>query len=112
MPELHITIAVRPIESRGCTDHSALPEWAGSGSVPVDADSADPSGFCGDRTDELLTRAVIEALAAGRSWAQIATQLGVPPPSDRDNEAVTDHERQEAIVAHENARAARRHDQT
>ncbi|SEB29071.1 hypothetical protein [Rhodococcus koreensis] len=76
----------------------------------MDADSADAvSG--GVQTDDLLTRAVIEALKAGTSWAHIATQLGVPPPVARDHLAVTDREWQEAIVAHENARAARLHDQ-
>ncbi|MFV9456951.1 hypothetical protein ACNJ7E_26415 [Rhodococcus sp. NM-2] len=77
----------------------------------MDADSADAvSG--GVQTEDLLTRAVIEALAAGRSWAHIATQLGVPPPVTRDDLAVTDRDWQEAIVAHENARAARLNDQT
>lgn len=79
-------------------------ERARPGSFPVDSDSqAAVSG--GDRTDDLLTRAVTEALAAGMSWAQIAVQLGVPPPAA--HAAVTDHDWQEAIVAHENARAAR-----
>lgn len=45
------------------------------------------------------------------SWAQIAAQLGVPPPVVRDHAALTDHDWQEAIVAHENARAARLNDQ-
>ncbi|WP_237720586.1 MULTISPECIES: hypothetical protein [Rhodococcus] len=46
----------------------------------MDSDShADVSG--GDQTDDLLARAVAEALTAGMSWAQIAAQLGVPPPS-------------------------------
>ena len=66
----------------------------------------------GDLTDDLLTRAVTEALAAGMSWAQIATQLGVPLPATCGHAAVTDHDWQEAIVAHENARAARLNDQT
>ncbi|MFF2115075.1 hypothetical protein [Rhodococcus koreensis] len=77
----------------------------------MDADSADAvSG--GIQSEDLLTRAVIEALTAGRSWAHIATQLGVPPPAARDRLAVTDRDWQEAIVAHENARAARLDDQT
>ncbi|MGV9871122.1 hypothetical protein [Rhodococcus koreensis] len=66
----------------------------------------------GDHTDDLLARAVIEALAAGMSWAQVAAQLGVPSPVARDPSALTDHDWQEAIVAHENARAARLDDQT
>ncbi|MFC9836455.1 hypothetical protein ACFVKB_21950 [Rhodococcus sp. NPDC127530] len=65
----------------------------------------------GDRTDDLLARAVTGALTAGMSWAQIAAQLGVLPPVARDHAALTDHDWQEAIVAHENARAARLHDQ-
>ena len=83
----------------------------GRSGSPVDFDSlAVVSG--GARTDDLLTRAVTEALAAGVSWAQIAAQLGVPPPVARGHAAVTDHVWQEAIVAHENARAARLNDQT
>ncbi|UOT04469.1 hypothetical protein [Rhodococcus opacus] len=75
------------------------------------ADSADAvSG--GVQSEDLLTRAVIEALRAGRSWAQIATELGVSPPATRDHLAVTDRDWQEAIVAHENARAARVDDRT
>ena len=75
----------------------------------MDSDShAAVSG--GDQTDDLLTRAVAEALAAGMSWAQIAAQLGIPPPPARGH--VTDHDWQEVIVAHENARAARLNDQT
>ncbi|WP_257890388.1 hypothetical protein [Rhodococcus sp. USK10] len=85
-------------------------KWARSG-IPVDSDShAAVSG--GDQTDDLLTKAVTEALAAGMSWAQIAAQLGVPPPVARGDAAVTDHDWQEAIVAHENARAARLNDQS
>lgn len=77
----------------------------------MDSDShAAVSG--GNQTDDLLTRAVTEALTAGMSWAQIAAQLGVPPPVARDHAAATDHDRQEAIVAHENARAARLKDQS
>ncbi|OUS97300.1 hypothetical protein CA951_02845 [Rhodococcus sp. NCIMB 12038] len=77
----------------------------------MDADSPDPhSGPV--HMEDLLTRAVIEALKAGRSWAHIATQLGVPPPATRDHLTVTDWDWQEAIVAHENARAARLDDQT
>ncbi|MGY4783660.1 hypothetical protein ACVH9Z_27550 [Rhodococcus opacus] len=72
----------------------------------MDSDSqAAVSG--GNLTDDLLTRAVTESLAAGISWAQIAAQLGVPPPVARGHGAVTDHDWQESIVAHENARAAR-----
>ncbi|MDF3310806.1 hypothetical protein P3H15_38010 [Rhodococcus sp. T2V] len=70
------------------------------------ADSADAI-FDGDQTDDRLARAVVEALRAGRSWAHIATDLGVPPPAVRDRLGVTDRDWQEAIVAHENARAAR-----
>ncbi|PBC49943.1 hypothetical protein CJ179_11645 [Rhodococcus sp. ACS1] len=70
------------------------------------ADSAD-AFFDGDQTDDRLARAVIEALQAGRSWAHIATDLAVPPPAFRDGLGVTDRDWQEAIVAHENARAAR-----
>ncbi|MGW5152880.1 hypothetical protein [Rhodococcus koreensis] len=66
----------------------------------------------GDRTDELLARAVVEALKAGRTWAQIAAQLGIPPPSADGTADMTDHDWQEAIVAHENARATRLNDQT
>lgn len=65
----------------------------------------------GDRTDDLLAGAVTEALAAGMSWAQIAAQLGAPPPVARGHAALTDHDWQEAIVAYENARAARLNDQ-
>ncbi|WP_256974296.1 hypothetical protein [Rhodococcus sp. NCIMB 12038] len=80
--------------------------WSG---VRPDADShAAVSG--GDWTEDLLTWAVTEALAAGMSCAQIAVQLGVPPPATRDHAAVTDHDWQDAIVAHENARAARLRD--
>ena len=85
-------------------------KWARSG-IPVDSDSH-AAVFRGDQTDDLLTRAVTEALAAGMSWAQIAAQLGVPSPVARDHAAVTDHDWQEAIVAHENARVARLNDQT
>jgi len=77
----------------------------------VGTDSADAvSG--GGRTEDLLTRAVIEALRAGTPWAQIATQLGAPPPAARDHADPTEHDWQEAIIAHENARAARLDDQT
>ncbi|MBV6759157.1 hypothetical protein [Rhodococcus opacus] len=69
-------------------------------------DTAD-AVFDGDQTDERLARAVIEALQAGRSWAHIATHLGVPPPAIRDGLGMTDRDWQEAIVAHENACAAR-----
>ena len=82
-----------------------------SGSFRVDVDSTE--GVSGAvQSEDLLTRAVIEALTAGRSWAHIATQLGVPPPTTRDHLAVTDRDWQESIVAHENARAARLNDQT
>lgn len=64
-----------------------------------------------DRTDDLLAQAVTGALKAGMSWAQIAAQLGVPPSVAHDHAALTDHDWQEAIVAHENARAARLKDQ-
>ncbi|MFF2109291.1 hypothetical protein [Rhodococcus koreensis] len=70
------------------------------------ADSAD--AFCDDnQADDRLARTVIEALQVGRSWAHIATDLGVSPPAVRDRLGVTDRDWQEAIVAHENARAAR-----
>ena len=85
-------------------------KWARSG-IPVDSDRhAAVSG--GDQADDLLTRAVTEALAAGMSWARIAAKLDVPSPVARDHAAVTDHDWQELIVAHENARAARLNDQT
>lgn len=77
----------------------------------VASDSPDAVS-CGDQADDLLTRAVAEALVAGMSWAQIAAQLGVPPPTGPDHAAVTDQEWQEAIIAQENARAARFNDQT
>ncbi|GAF49150.1 hypothetical protein [Rhodococcus wratislaviensis] len=77
----------------------------------VDPESPDAlSG--GDQADDLLTRAVAEALVAGMSWAQIAAQLGVPPPTGPDHAAVTDQEWQETIVTQENARAPRLNDQT
>ncbi|WP_029538669.1 MULTISPECIES: hypothetical protein [unclassified Rhodococcus (in: high G+C Gram-positive bacteria)] len=87
---------------------------------PIRADHGPPSGDSdvpgavsgGAQTDDLLTRAMTEALAAGMSWAQIGARLGVPPPAARDHGVVTDRDWQEAIVAHENARAARRNDQT
>ncbi|RZL74000.1 MAG: hypothetical protein EOP32_35895 [Rhodococcus sp. (in: high G+C Gram-positive bacteria)] len=76
-------------------------------------DSDSPDAVSGDdQADDLLTLAVAEALVAGMSWAQIAAQLGVPPPTVPDHAAVTDQEWQEAIVAQENARAARFNDQT
>ena len=104
-------MSVRPIQSHGCKTPPAFLERTRPDSVPVNADSADAvSG--GDQSDDLLTRAVIEALKAGRSWAHIANQLGVPPPAARDHLAPTDRDWQEAIVAHENARAARLEDQT
>lgn len=109
-PGVLFTIQVRQLESFGCKTQPAFIDHARSGSFAVDADSADAvSG--GDQTEDLLIRAVIEALTAGRSWAHIATQLGVPPPATRDHLAVTDRDWQEAIVAHENARAARLNDQ-
>ncbi|QHE73156.1 hypothetical protein [Rhodococcus sp. WAY2] len=64
----------------------------------------------GEQAEELLTRAVSEALAAGRSWAQIGGRLGVPPPVARRHAVVTERDWQEAIVAHEIARAARHND--
>ncbi|MDF3313044.1 hypothetical protein P3H15_49930 [Rhodococcus sp. T2V] len=66
----------------------------------------------GDHGDELLARAVIEALQAGTSWAQIAAQLGVPPSSAGGRADMTEHDWQEAIITHENARAARLSDRT
>ena len=49
----------------------------------------------GDRTDDLLTSGVTEALAAGMSWVQIAAQLGHcltvtvgQGPEDRDTRSV------------------------
>ncbi|MDF3313408.1 hypothetical protein P3H15_51855 [Rhodococcus sp. T2V] len=76
----------------------------------MDTDHAD-AVTGGDHSDELLARAVIEALKAGKSWAQIAAQLGVPPRSAGSPADMTDHDWQEAIVAHENARATRLNDQ-
>ncbi|MGV9869896.1 hypothetical protein [Rhodococcus koreensis] len=76
----------------------------------MDADHTD-AVTGGDHGDELLARAVIEALKAGKSWAQIAAQLGVPPPAPRDHADLTEHDWQEAIITHENARAARLNDQ-
>ncbi|RYF60163.1 MAG: hypothetical protein EOO27_06835 [Comamonadaceae bacterium] len=64
----------------------------------------------GEQAEELLTRAVSEALAADMSWAQIGGRLGVPPPVARRHAVVTERDWQEAIVAHENARAARHTD--
>lgn len=107
----HITVQVRPLESFGCKTQPAFIDHARSESFRVDADSAD-AVYGGVQTEDLLTRAVIEALSAGRSWAHIATQLGVPAPATCDHLAVTDRDWQEAIVAHENARAARLNDQT
>jgi len=75
----------------------------------VDSDSH-AAASC-DRADDLLAGAVTEALTVGMPWAQIASQLGVPSPVARDHAALTDHDWQEAIVAHENARAARLKDQ-
>ncbi|MGW4336684.1 hypothetical protein ACWEK5_28325 [Rhodococcus koreensis] len=78
----------------------------------MDADHAD-AVTGGDHGDELLARAVIEALKAGRTWAQIATQLGVPPPPSAGRPAdMTEHDWQEAIITHENARATRLNDRT
>ena len=73
-------------------------------------DSAIRGAVAGDQADELLTRAVSEALKAGMSWAQIGERLGVPPPSARRPAIVTDWDWQEAIVVHENARTARNND--
>ena len=76
------------------------------------ADSAirESAASGGEQAEELLTRAVSEALAAGMSWAQIGGRLGVPPPVARRHTVVTERDWQEAIVAHENARAARHND--
>lgn len=81
------------------------------------ADQGKPSGdsgapnavSVGKQTDELLAKAVGEALAAGMSWAQIGGRLGVPNPA-AGQDVVTDQDWQEAIVAHENARVARHND--
>ncbi|MFD9663474.1 hypothetical protein ACFWAY_17900 [Rhodococcus sp. NPDC059968] len=62
----------------------------------------------GEQTDEFLARAVTAALAEGMSWEQIATRLGVPPPPTSGG-APTDQDWQNAIAAHENARAQRIH---
>lgn len=95
---------MQPIESHGCKYDSVLTERTRPGNLPVTVDSAD---FDGDQTDERLARAMVEALQASRSWAHIATHLGVPPPAIRDPLDMTDRDWQEAIVAHENARADR-----
>ncbi|WP_225858176.1 hypothetical protein [Rhodococcus wratislaviensis] len=78
----------------------------GRGQPGDDPDASHDAGI-GERTDDLLTRAVAEALAAGTSWAQIGARLGVPPPAADDHGVVSDVAWQEAIVAHENERASR-----
>ncbi|QSE87906.1 hypothetical protein JWS13_04140 (plasmid) [Rhodococcus pseudokoreensis] len=60
----------------------------------------------GEQTDEFLARAVIAALTEGMSWEQIATRLGVPRPFTAGG-SPTEQDWQNAIVAHENARAGR-----
>jgi hypothetical protein len=67
--------------------------------------SDDAGGSAGEQRDELLARAVIEALAEGMSWAQIGARLGVSRPSRPGT--VCDRDWQDAIVDHENARARR-----
>jgi hypothetical protein len=59
----------------------------------------------GEQRDELLARAVIDALVDRMSWEQIAARLGVPRPTRHT--AVTDRDWQDAIVDRENARAQR-----
>jgi hypothetical protein len=102
----HIIISLQPLESHGCKYDSALIERTRPHNRPVAVDSAD-AVLDGDQSDERLARAVIEALQAGRSWANIAAHLRVPPPAIRDRLGMTDRDWQEAIVAHENACAAR-----
>jgi hypothetical protein len=42
------------------------------------------SAPAGEQPDEYLARAVPAALAAGMSWEQVATRLGVPPSPTSD----------------------------
>ena len=109
LPERYIIISLQPIESHGCKYDSVLTERTRPDNLPVAVDSADAVSD-GDQTDDRLARAVIEALQAGRSWEHIATHLGVSPPAVRDRLGVNDRDWQDAIVAHENARAARLED--
>ncbi|MFC9360768.1 hypothetical protein ACFTZB_29870 [Rhodococcus sp. NPDC057014] len=69
------------------------------------SDDAPTAPVRDEQRDEVLARAVIDALADGMTWEQIGARLGVPRPSRHD--AVTDREWQDAIVDHENARAQR-----
>ncbi|WP_280783915.1 TetR/AcrR family transcriptional regulator [Rhodococcus opacus] len=69
------------------------------------AASDDAGGSAGEQRDELLARAVIEALAEGMSWEQIGARLGVSRPSRSGT--VCDRDWQDAIVDQENARARR-----
>ncbi|MFF2027084.1 hypothetical protein [Rhodococcus koreensis] len=71
-------------------------------------DPADPVAVFGEQADDFIARAIMDALAEGMSWAQIGARLGVPPPAPDHDDEVSDRDWQEAIVAHENARAARR----
>ena len=72
-------------------------------------DPADPDvAAFGEQADDFIARAITDALAEGMSWAQIGARLGVPPPAPDHDDVVSDLDWQEAIVAHENARAARR----
>jgi hypothetical protein len=69
------------------------------------AASDDAGAPAGEQRDELLARAVIDALVEGMSWEQIGARLGVPRPTRPA--AVTDRDWQDAIVDRENARAQR-----
>lgn len=62
----------------------------------------------GEQTDEFFARAIIDALTEGMSWEQLATRLGVLRPSTAGG-SPTEQDWQNAIVAHENARAGRIH---
>ncbi|MBC2644544.1 MULTISPECIES: hypothetical protein [unclassified Rhodococcus (in: high G+C Gram-positive bacteria)] len=58
----------------------------------------------GEQGDELLARAVIDALLEGMSWERIAARLDVPRPAR--NATMTDRDRQDAIVDRETPSAA------
>ncbi|MFC9356547.1 hypothetical protein ACFTZB_08185 [Rhodococcus sp. NPDC057014] len=62
----------------------------------------------GELSEELLARAVVDALKQGASWAQIGAHLGVPDPCARHG-GCSDLQWQDAIVEYENVRAARIH---
>lgn len=83
-------------------DESAHPRDQADYSAAV----SDGAGVtAGEQRDELLARAVIDALAEGMSWEQIAARLGVPRPARHGT--ITDRDWQDAIVDRENARAQR-----